>query len=428
MNRTESRKAFERSRLSFAGGMGSAARSFPEPLFVDRGEGSRVTDLDGNEYIDYVMGYGPLILGHCPPLVVEAVRAQLAKGTTFGAGYDLEFLVSEKVVELVPCIDLARFTCSGSEAVHFVLRLARAYTGREKVIKFEGHYHGWFDEIYVSAKPSPPLGLANAPWKKRETPGQPENAADNLIVLPWNDLQTVERALEARGHEVAAIICEPVMFGNGGIGPVQGYLAGLRQLTASHGVVLIFDEIVTGFRLALGGAQEYLGVTPDLCVFGKGFAGGYPISGFGGRREIMELVATNEVPHMGTFNSNPLCLAAALATLTELSRDGGVAMRRISTLGGQLRSGLDGLFDRHHFPMKTVGSDPIFVLTSPRVDLVDYRDYLKLDFDFMERIHSEMLDEGVWFMRRGNMLLSAAHTEEDAQQTLEAAERVITRW
>jgi glutamate-1-semialdehyde 2,1-aminomutase len=428
VRRTRSKEAFDRSKLTFAGGIGSAARALPEPLFIEKGSGSHVYDLDGNEYIDYVLAYGPLILGHCPLVVVEAVQAQLARGTTFGASCELEFLVSEKVAELVPCIDLVRYTCSGSEAVHFVLRLARAYTGREKVIKFEGHFHGWYDNIYVSVAPSPPMGPPSAPWKVREETGQPENVLENLIVLSWNDLNAVERTLKNKGDDVAAVIAEPIMFSNGGIGPQEGYLVGLRELTRKHGVVLIFDEIVTGFRLALGGAQEYFGVTPDLCVFGKGFAAGYPISGFGGSREIMELVARNEVPHMGTFNSNPLCLAAALATLEELSRDGGKVMRHILDLGARLRSGLDDLFSRHGFPMSADGADPIFVLNSPVVELRNYRDFLQVDPESVHRFHQMMFDEGIWFMRRGNMMLSAAHTEVDVEQTLDAATRVVENW
>lgn len=428
MQRTMSKQAFERSISTFAGGVGSAHRIFPEPLFIDKGVGSHVIDIDGNEYIDYVIAYGPLILGHCPKVVTEAVSAQLTKGTMFGASCELEFLVSEKVTELVPCIDLVRFTCSGSEAIHFVLRLARAYTGRPKVIKFEGHFHGWHDNIYVSVTPSPPMGLPNAPWRIRGAAGQPENVVDNLIILPWNDLDAVERTLRDRGHEIGAVIAEPMMFSNGGIGPQEGYLAALREVTRRHGVVLIFDEIVTGFRLALGGAQEYFGVTPDLCVFGKAFAAGYPISGFGGRREIMELVATNDVPHLGTFNSNPLCLAAALATLEELSRDGGHVMRYISDIGAKLRTGLNDLFREHGFPMSADGSDPIFVLNSPVLELRNYRDFLKVDSEFVHRFYEMMFDEGIWFMRRGNMMLSAAHTEEDIKQTLQAAERVITGW
>jgi glutamate-1-semialdehyde 2,1-aminomutase len=428
VQRGKSRAAFDRSKLTFAGGVGSAARAVPDPLFIERGSGSRVYDLDGNEYIDYVIAYGPLILGHCPQPVMEAVERQLAKGTAFGASCELEFLVSEKVAELVPCIDLVRFTCSGSEAIHFVLRLARAYTGRGKVIKFEGHFHGWYDNIYVSVAPSPPMGPPDGPWKIREARGQPENVVDNLIVLPWNDLDAVERTLRDHGDEIAAVIAEPIMFSSGGIGPQEGFLNGLREVTRRYGVVLIFDEIVTGFRLALGGAQEYFGVTPDLCVFGKGFAAGYPISGFGGSREIMELVATNDVPHMGTFNSNPLCLAAALATLEELSRDGGRVMKQISNIGATLRSELNDLFRRYEFPMRADGSNPIFVLNSPVLEMRNYRDFVKVDSELVHRFHEMMFNEGIWFMRRGNMMLSAAHTELDVEQTLEAAERVIRAW
>jgi glutamate-1-semialdehyde 2,1-aminomutase len=428
MNKAKSKEALERSRSTFAGGVGSAARLWPEPLFIESGKGSRVIDLDGNEYIDYMLAYGPLILGHSPESVNDAVIAQLTKGTMFGASCELEFLVSEEVARVVPCIDLVRFTNSGSEAIQFVLRLARAYTGREKVIKFEGHYHGWMDNIFVSHKPVLPMGLPNAPWKIRETPGQPESATKDLIVLPWNNLTIVEGTLKNYGHEIAGIVMEPIMFNNGGIVPQEGYLAGVRELTRKYGVVLIFDEIVTGFRLALGGAQEYFGVVPDLCVFGKGFAAGYPISGFGGRREIMEFVATNEVPHMGTFNSNPLCLAAALATLRELSKDNGRVMRYISQIGAKLRTGLNSLFEKYSFPMKAVGADPIFVLNSPVLNLRDYRDFLKLDFTFIHRFHQEMLNRGILFMRRGNMMLSAAHNEEDVEQTLDAAEQVIKQW
>jgi glutamate-1-semialdehyde 2,1-aminomutase len=428
MDKAKSKAAFERSRLTLAGGVGSAARLWPEPLFIQNGKGSRVTDLDGNEYIDYMLAYGPLILGHSPKSVKDAVIAQLENGTMFGASCELEFLVSEEVARIVPCIDLVRFTNSGSEAIQFVLRLARAYTGREKVIKFEGHYHGWMDNIFVSHKPAPPMGLPNAPWKMRETPGQSENAMKDLIILPWNNLAVVEESLKNYGHEIAGIIMEPIMFNNGGIVPQKGYLAKVRELTRKYGVVLIFDEIVTGFRLALGGAQEYFGIVPDLCVFGKGFAAGYPISGFGGRKDIMELVASNQVPHMGTFNSNPLCLTAALATLKELSADDGHVIHYISEMGYKLRTGLNHLFEKHSFPMRATGADPIFVLNSPVLDLRDYRDFLRLDFAFIHRFHHEMLDRGILFMLRGNIMLSAAHKQQDIDQTFDIVEQVIREW
>ncbi|MGD0916681.1 MAG: glutamate-1-semialdehyde 2,1-aminomutase [Thermodesulfobacteriota bacterium] len=429
MIQIKSKEAFERSKLSLAGGVGSAVRlrEYPldVPVFVQNGKGCWITDLDRNEYIDYVVGYGALILGHSPKAVKEAVITQLEKGSMFGACCELEFMVSEKVVSMVPCIDLVRFTNSGTEALHFVLRLARAYTGREKVIKFEGHYHGWADELFISVHPFPPMGLPNAPWKKRETPGQPEDVTNNLILLSWNDLEAVEKTLRDKGHEIAAVIMEPIMFNNGGIYPQKGYLEGVRGLTTKYGVVLIFDEIVTGFRMALGGAQEYFGIIPDLCVFGKGVAGGYPIAGFGGRREIMDLVATNEVPHMGTYNSNPLCLTAALATLQELSRNNGQVMHHISKMGKKLGEGLNHLFDKHDFPMRANRPGPIFTIHSPVIEVRNYRDYLKLDFDIMRRFQKEMLMEGIWFMQRMNLMLSAAHKETDIDQTLEAAERVI---
>jgi glutamate-1-semialdehyde 2,1-aminomutase len=430
MERQKSKEAFERSKLTFAGGAcsGVRLRELPEPVFIESGQGSRFKDVDGNEYIDYVLSYGPLILGHCPKVVVDAVISQLSKGTMFAGCCELDFLVSEEMVRMVPGLDLVHFANSGTEALHFVLRLARAYTGREKVIKFEGHYHGWTDELYISVKPSPPMGPRNAPWKMRETAGLPENTAANLIILPWNDLEIVEKTLEDRGHEIAAIIMEPIMTNSGGIVPQEEYVSGVRELTKKHGVVLIFDEVVTGFRVALGGAQEYLGVTADLCVFAKCFAAGYPIAAFGGRREIMNLVATNEVIHSGTYNANPLCLAAALATLRELSKNNGRVIQYISEMGAKLRSGLEGLFMGYNFPMKTSGTNAVFVLNSPAIELRDYRDCLSIDLNFIHQFHTEMFREGIWFMRRGNVLLSAAHTDKDLEQTLDAAERVIKRW
>jgi glutamate-1-semialdehyde 2,1-aminomutase len=425
MLREKSTAAFERAKQSLAGGVSSAARLSHQPLFVERGHGAKLLDLDGNEYIDYVLAFGPLVLGHAPKVVTEAIREQLDKGTMFGSGFEQEYLLAEEISRCVPCIDLMRFSNSGSEALHFVLRLARAFTGREKVIKFEGHYHGWLDTIFISVKPTPPMGLPHAPWKMRETPGQPQDAADNLIILPWNDLEAVERALHWHGNDIAAIILEPIMFYHGGILPREGFLEGLRKLADRFGVVLIFDEVVTGFRVALGGAQEFFGVTPDLCVFAKGFAAGLPMAGFGGRRDIMELVASNLVPHMGTYNANPLSVAGALAAIRELARDDQKALKQMSLLGSRLKDGFDQLFQETERPMKTVGVNPIFSVISPVLELNNYRDSLKLEFALMQRFHREMMERGVWFMGRGNFMLSAAHTDDDVDRTLEAAREAL---
>jgi glutamate-1-semialdehyde 2,1-aminomutase len=421
MNRFKSKEAFEEAKKSLAGGIGSGGRLQHQPFCIERGKGSHVVEFDGNEYIDYMLAFGALTLGHAPEAVIDAIRDRISRGTMYGTGCEEEFLLAERVVQLVPCAELVRFTNSGTESVQAALRLARAYTGRDKVIKFEGHFHGWADNIYISTKPTPPMGLRNAPWKMRETPGQPKNAAENLIILPWNDLEIVGQALRHSSHEIAAIILEPVMFYNGCIEPTTGYLQGLRDMTEKHEVLLIFDEVITGFRLALGGAQEYFGVKPDLCTFAKGFAAGLPIAGFGGRREIMELLSGNTVHHLGTYNSNPLCAAGALAALGELVKDDARALVRIRKLGAELKAGLNKLFKKNGQPMKAVGPDCVFTVISPQLELRDYRDTLKYDLERMKGFYSNMFSRGIWFMARGNFFLSAAHTEKDIEETLEKA-------
>ena len=349
-----SQSTWSRAKGSLAGGVGSAARVSLMPFFASHGRGSRLFDLDGNEYIDYVLAYGPLVLGHAPEPVITAVRNQLEKGTMFGMGFEEEYLLAEEVVRAVPCCDLVRFTNSGTESLHFLLRLARAFTGREKVVKFEGHYHGWTDDIFISVKPSANFGPEKAPIPLRESPGQPSDAPDNLIILPWNDLKIVEDTLSKRGHEIAAVILEPVMFYHGGIPPEEGYLQELRDLTERYHILFIFDEIVTGFRLALGGAQEYFGVVPDLCALAKGFAAGLPLAGFGGRHNIMELVADNRVPHMGTYNTNPLAVVGALAALRELARNDCAALKSMSLRGRELKTGLTALIEKTGAPFSII--------------------------------------------------------------------------
>ena len=426
MDKSKSSEAFERAKKSLAGGVASSARLAHQPFFVSHGLGSHIYDLDGNEFIDYVLAYGPLLLGHAPPTVMAAVKEQLSRGTMFGTGFEQEYLLSEEVASAVPCADLVRFTNSGTEALHFVLRLARAYTGREKIIKFEGHYHGWLDETFISVNSKSPMGLSHSPWKKRELAGQPENAADNLIILPWNEPDIIAQTLKNQSNDIAAIICEPVPFYHGAILPQKGFLKKLRDLTEMYGVVLIFDEVVTGFRLSLGGAQEYFSVTPDLCAFAKGFAAGLPIAGFAGRRKIMDLVADNSVPHMGTYNANPLSVAGALAALKELGRDGAKAVKRMNKLGMRLKNGFNRIFKETGHPFTAIGCESIFTIISPIIDPKNYRDTLGYDFEKMAWFHRLMFDQGIWFMGRGNVMVSAAHTDSDIERTLEAAQQVLS--
>src|ERR1051325_1474130 len=288
-------------------------------MFYERAKGSRIWDVDGNEFLDFTLSQGPMILGHSHPKVLKAVTKASREGQLFAGQHELELQLAERIQKLVPCAEQMRFSLSGSEAVHTALRLARGFTGRNKYIRFEGHYHGWFDNVAMSVSPTPaeagpPESPKTVPWTLGVTPSD----LDQVIVLQWNDLDAVKRALESRPNEVAAIITEPIMCNNGCILPKAGYLEGLRALCDQHGVVLIFDEVITGFRVDLGGAQKYFGVTPDLAVFGKAFASGYPISVLAGKSKFMDLIACGKVLHAGTMNSSNPTVAASLATLDQL--------------------------------------------------------------------------------------------------------------
>lgn len=428
MKISNSEKAFNRSKKSLAGGIASGGRLAHQPLFIQRAQGSHAFDIDGKEYIDYMLAFGPLILGHAPKVIINAVQNRMTDGMMYGTGCEEEYLLAEEVVNMVPCAELVRFTNSGTESVQAALRLSRAFTGRDKIIKFEGHFHGWADNIYISVKPEGAIGLPHSPWAQRSTAGQPESVLKDVCVLPFNNLDAVADCLEQNKGEIAAIILEPMTAYNGCIEPVEGYLEGLRALSIQHKVILIFDEVVTGFRLGLGGAQEYYGVIPDLFTFGKAFAGGLPIAGFGGKKEIMELLENNIVHHLGTYNANPICAAGALATLHELKRDQGFALRHISTLGKTLMKGFKELFLKYSLPFNAVGPGPIFTIISPSLDLKDYRDTLKYNSELMQRFHRDMLNQGVWFMGRGTFMLSAAHTAKDITNTLNIASDVLSRY
>ncbi|MDQ3700765.1 MAG: aminotransferase class III-fold pyridoxal phosphate-dependent enzyme, partial [Chloroflexota bacterium] len=313
-----------------AGGVSSNFRlgAQPAPLFFRRAVGSRLYDADGNSYVDYVLGMGPCILGHAPPAVTAAVAATLGDGQLFAGQHQGEIELARRCREMMPCAELVRFGSSGSEMDQAALRVARAATGRRLVVKFEGHYHGWFDSILVSVQP--PLsaaGPAATPLPHLPSAGQSAAAAADVAVLPWNDLPAVARFLAAHGDETAALIMEPILCNTGVILARPGYLEGVRELCNRHGVVLIFDEVITGFRVALGGAQGHLGVVPDLAVYAKAIGAGFPIAALAGKRRLMELLASGAALHGGTYNTNLVSTSAAVAALDELARDGGAVYR-----------------------------------------------------------------------------------------------------
>ena len=428
--RRRSEEYFRRSQKSLAGGVSSPfRRTLAATLFFEDGCGAELTDVDGNRYIDYVLGWGPMILGHKHPAMVEALRKAAERPHNYGAQHELEFMVSEQICDMVPCAERVALTSSGSEAVQLAMRLARAYTGRNPIVKFEGHYHGWMDSMLVSYHPAPEdMGSAELPTPVPGSRGQVKNATVNLIVLPWNNDQALKNLFDARGHEIAAIMAEPVLCNSGSLMPAEGFLKLLQQVSQQSGSLLIFDEIITGFRIAPGGAQSVFGVKPDLATFGKAIGGGVPLSVVAGRKDILELIVDGGVIFGGTFNGNPISMAGAHAALTELSRDNGRSLRDAVRLGGQLMDGIREAGKRRGVPLQLTGFGTGFSLHfTERAELRTYRDTLDDNRELFRRWLVECLEEGIYLLPDGRFYVSIAHSAEHIARTLEAFDRVLVR-
>lgn len=396
------------------------------PISFDHGKGSHLYDIDGHEYIDYVLGFGPLILGHAPSSLANVIYQQAQKGSLFSAPFRELLELSKQLTKIIPCAEQVSYQNTGTESVMHVFRLARAYTGKEKIVKFEGHYHGWSDEqkISIDAATLDELGNRLRPNKIHGSLGQPDNAGDNVIVLPWNDLGALEECFKRHANEIAGIIMEPFMCDSGPIFPKKGYLEGVRKLTTKYHIVLIFDEVITGFRLSLGGAQEYFGVTPDLATFAKSVAGGYPLSLICGKKEIMNC----GVASSGTFNANPIVVAAALQTLKELQQPG--TYEKFNRLATMLTDGVKALANKHHLAVysKPVGSICTLEFGFTEKDpIVDLRDLLRRsDLDMYNKFYLLCRQHGIRVAgKRGRIYLSTAHTEEDIATTLKAFDDIF---
>ncbi len=416
-------KRFERARKTLAGGVSTSLRrtARPYPLYFDRGAGAEVFDVDGNRYLDYGLAWGPLIAGHSHPAIIEAIESWLHRGTTFGAQHDLEYEVAETVARIVPCAEQVAFSNSGTEIVQLALRLARAVTGRAKHIKFEGHYHGWDDSVLVSYKPSlEQIRSANGGPVPVGAGQRPHN---DVLIAQWNDRASIEHLFATEAGSIACVICEPLLCNNGCIEPESGFLQFLRDITGRHGSLLIFDEVITGFRLALAGAQKHYGVTPDLAVFAKAIGGGTPLSALAGPSAFMEQIANGRVVHAGTLNGNPLSLAAAKATLQILEADNGAVYPRLWSLGDSLRTGIEQRLRSEGHSVVTSGAGPVFQVSFMDTPARTYRDMHRANQAAYSDFALALLDEGVSVLPDGRWYLSAAHSEAHIAETLEAVER-----
>jgi glutamate-1-semialdehyde 2,1-aminomutase len=418
----------DRAKKVLAGGVASEFRkyNYPHALFYTHGRGSRIYDADGNEYLDFTLSQGPLILGHSHPEVLEAIRQYSAQGQLFAGQHLQEIELAEKLQHLIPSAELMRFCLDGSEAVHTAIRLARAKTGRPKFLRFEGHYHGWLDNVAwgLSAPSVGALGSRENPNVYPWTAGLQENSREEFIILPWNDIELLRKTVSERHDEIAAIITEPIMCNNGCILPKEGYLHELRKLCNEYSITLIFDEVITGFRVGLNGAQAYFNVTPDLSIFAKALASGYPISAIVGKREWMQLIEEGKVIHAGTMNTGNATVAAALSTIKILETENPYA--RMYALGKTLMEGLEEAAKEAGQNLLVQGPGPVFHSGFTHLKEVnDYRDTLTYDKARLGRFVAGMQDNGIRIIGRGLWYISAAHTPEDIQHAIKVASTVL---
>ncbi len=429
-----SKDLFNAAQEHLAGGVGSGTRSprsgwTPYPIFVDSARGSHVLDVDGNDYIDYAMGLGPMLLGHRPPEVIEAVTNVInERGSLFALAHDLEAKAADAVSARVPSIEMLRFGSSGTECVSYALRFARAFTGRKLIVRFEGAYHGWADGIHWSAHPAlADAGPIDRPNVIPDSSGIPDELGLSLLVVPWNNPEALKAIFTEYGDEIAAVITEPIMGNSGGLLPQPGFLELMRELTTASGSLLIFDEVLVGFRVGPAGAQGLLGVTPDLTVLAKALGGGFPVAAVGGRRDVMELVASGGVQHGGTYNSSPMACAAAIAAIEVMGRDG--FYEEMMARGERLANGLVDVAAEAGIESCWTGVGSLFQLwLGSSEPPTDYRSAQALVATSpFTTFRNEMLERRVIIQppQEGLFLISAAHSDEDVNLTLEAAADVM---
>ncbi|WP_415641028.1 glutamate-1-semialdehyde 2,1-aminomutase [Sporolactobacillus spathodeae] len=423
MHFSKSIAAYEEAKPLMPGGVNSPVRSFPsvdlDPIYMDHGKGSKVYDLDGNEYIDYVLSWGPLILGHADEKVVEAIKETAEKGTSFGAPHVFETKLAEEVIRRVPSIEMIRMVNSGTEATMSAIRLARGYTGRTKILKFEGSYHGSSDSLLIKA------GSGVATLGLPDSPGVPEQLAQNTLTVPYNDLASVEAVFKRFGADLACVIVEPVAGNMGVVPPLPGFLEGLRQITKEYGTLLIFDEVMTGFRVDYHCAQGHFGITPDLTTLGKVIGGGLPVGAYGGRREIMEQIAPQgPVYQAGTLSGNPLAMAAGYMTLSQLTPEDYKEFRRKAD---RLAEGYKAAAQKYSIPLTVNQEGAMMGFFFNEGPVTNYQQAKSCNLSHFRKYFATMIEQGISLppSQFEGVFLSTRHSDEDIEKTILAAEQAF---
>ncbi|GEP84094.1 glutamate-1-semialdehyde aminotransferase [Staphylococcus piscifermentans] len=425
MGYEKSIEAYKKAEKLMPGGVNSPVRAFKSvdmpAIFMDHGKGSKIYDIDGNEYIDYVLSWGPLILGHENPQVIENLHKAVDKGTSFGASTLEEIKLAELVIDRVPSIEKVRMVSSGTEATQDTIRLARGYTGRDKIVKFEGCYHGHSDSLLIKA------GSGVATLGLPDSPGVPEGTAKSTITVPYNDLDAIRKAFELYGDDIAGVIVEPVAGNMGVVPPIEGFLQGLRDITNEYGSLLIFDEVMTGFRVGYNCAQGYFDVMPDLTCLGKVIGGGLPVGAFGGKKEIMDKIApVGTIYQAGTLSGNPLAMTSGYETLSQLTPE---SYEYFNELGDMLEEGLKKVAAKHNVPMTVnrAGSMIGYFLNDGPV--TNFEQANQSDLELFSEMYREMANEGVFLppSQFEGTFLSTAHTKEDIERTIAAFDKAFEK-
>jgi len=418
---TGSEELYQKTKEYLALGVSSGIRMASDPiLYFERADGPYYYDVDGNEFIDYTLAWGPLILGSNHPAINSAVIDQLGKSYTLGAQHRLEPKLSELMVKSIPGVEQVIFSNTGTEAVQAAMRICKTYTNRTKVVKFEGHYHGWLSNILVSYHPSKAqLGAPAA-----SCGGQYENDFSDLIILPWNDLEALKTVFQKYGDDIACVISEPILANSGSCMPKAGYLEGIVDICKEYGAVSVFDEVITGFRIALGGAREYFGVIPDMSIYAKAMAGGFTMSGIGSTQEILSVLAEGKTIHAGTYNGTSHNLAAAIATIETLSQDG--MYEKMHGYGQELRAHIEKEATKNGIQLVTTGVGSVFSvhfgLDNPPLD---YEAVMGADVALYKRFHNAMLHNNVLLLPDGRWYIGASHTEKELERTMKAVTKVL---